>query len=89
MLLFSGRDVDENLATNADQDGSRKGISDYDRWCLAAGEPNQGLCKNLNLAPNVEEEAVQQEENQVFDRIQTVSERSSEELKSSVSAMFV
>ena len=56
---------------------------------FAAGEPNQGLCTHLNLAPNVEEEAVQQEENQVFERIQTVSERSTEELKPSVSAMFV
>ena len=85
VLLFSEEDVDENSATNADQDGSRKDILN----CLAAGKPNQGLCTHLNLAPNVEEEAVQQEENQVFERIQTVSERSTKELKPSVSAMFV
>ena len=37
VLLFSRRDVDEKLATNANQDGSREGRPDYNRVCLSAG----------------------------------------------------
>ena len=53
-LLFSGGDVDENLATNANKDGSREDKTDYDRVVLTAGESSRGLCTYLNLAPTVE-----------------------------------
>ena len=76
-------------------DGSRNSLlARMDAVGRFAGDSNQGPCTYPKFAPDVvkvktEEEAVQQEECQVIDRIQTVSERSSEELKSSVSAMFV
>ena len=54
VLLFSGGDVDETSATNADKDGSREDKTDYDQVCLTAGESSQGLCTYLNLAPTVE-----------------------------------
>ena len=75
-------------------DGSRNSLlARMDAVGRFAGDSNQGPCTYPKFAPDVvkvkTEEAVQQEECQVFDRIQTVSERSSEELQSSVSAMFV
>ena len=68
-------------------DGSRNSLlAHIDTVCHFAGDPNQGSCTDPKFAPDVvkvktEEEAVQQEECQVFDRIQKVSEKSS--------AMFV
>jgi hypothetical protein len=38
VLLFSGRDGDENSATNADEDGSREDKADYDHVVLSVGE---------------------------------------------------
>ena len=52
VLLVSGGDK-ETLITTKDDD-SREDLLDYDQVCFSAGEPNQGLCTYLNLAPNVD-----------------------------------
>ena len=45
------------MATNIKDDKSRKGLPiPVDQACLAADEPNLGLCTHLNLALNVKTE---------------------------------
>ena len=57
MLLFSRRDDDETLTANVKDDESRQDLLiPVDLVCLSAGDPNQGLCTYLNLAPNVKTE---------------------------------
>ena len=57
VLLFSRRDDDETLTANVKDEESRQDLLiPVDLVCLSAGDPNQGLCTYLNLAPNVETE---------------------------------
>ena len=54
-VLVISQEDDETLATNVKDEESRTDLLiPVDQVCLAAGEPNQGLCTYLNLAPNVD-----------------------------------
>ena len=69
-VLVISQEDDETLATNVKDEESRKDLLIHvDQVCLTAGEPNQGLCTYLNLAPNVDtkEDKLQVDELEALD----------------------